>query len=376
MTAGVRYLLAALLVVLLAYFIGIGLFGSKDDSPRVPSPGSQMPTIQLEPSAGIPAKQVASKPLASKPVASKPVPAPLRPDQGVIPPVRGSTTSVLAPALAEPVRQLEAETEVVMEEATAAETPAATSEATPRATQVADTKAAADQEARKSPSPPPPTAAIAAKPEPQASQRVRKLPEQIALRYSVQSGEDGITVGETRYNGQIRNGRYELVSVTGATGITALFLKGSIVQRSEGRVMPDGLRPEVFTSVKGEKKVKTVRFDWSRGQLLLPDGVTHLPSDAQDLTSFPFHLAMRVAADDPGWTLSVTNGKNLREYRFQVIGRETLTLANQRVEALHLQGNRSGDARFDLWLAPARDWLPVRIRTQDENGKLITMTLL
>ena len=211
---------------------------------------------------------------------------------------------------------------------------------------------------------------------PPPARGARRLPERIALRYSVQSGEDGLSIGQAVYSGQMRDGRYALVSTTEATGITAVFVSGKIVQRSEGRVTSEGLRPEVFTSAKGEGKVKTARFDWARGQLLLPVGGVELPPQAQDLVSFPFHLAMSVEEADPAWTLSVTNGKSLRDYRFQVIGRESLALVGGRVEAVHLRGMRDGDARFDVWLAPAREWLPVRIRTLDENGKAITMTLL
>ena len=211
---------------------------------------------------------------------------------------------------------------------------------------------------------------------PQTALGARKLPERIALRYGIQSGEDGLTIGQISYSGQIRDGRYTLVSTTEATGITALFVGGKIIQRSEGGVTLEGLRPEVFTSAKGERKVKTARFDWAHGQLLLPFGGVGLPQHAQDIASFPFHLAMMADDADPAWTLAVTNGKNLLEYRFQVIGRETLALPGGRAEAVHLQGVRGGDARLDVWLAPSRDWLPVRIRTLDENGKLITMTLL
>jgi hypothetical protein len=370
MTARVRYLLVALLVVLLVYLIESRLVDHSSDAPSNSPPVDEIPAIQSEPSAG----------LAQTPVSPQLPAVSSSPDQVAPSPVREVNPAVLTSSLAEPADQPEPAGKVVIEE----KTTAATAEATPKATSKATSEeppepemnAAAKQETGKYPSASPPSGAIVAKTKPQAVRGARMLPEQIGLRYSVQSGEDGLIVGQAHYSGQVRDGRYALVSVTEATGISALFLRGKIVQRSEGRVTPDGLRPEVFTSAKSEKKVKTAHFDWTRGQLLLSAGSLELPPDAQDLTSFPFHLAMRVEADDPEWTLSVTNGKNLRDYRFHVIGGETLTLAGKRVETLHLQGNRIGEGRFDVWLAPAREWLPVRIRTLDENGKQITMTLL
>jgi hypothetical protein len=203
----------------------------------------------------------------------------------------------------------------------------------------------------------------------------RNLPERIALRYSVQSGEDGFTIGQTTYSGQIRDGRYSLVSVTEATGITALFVSGKIIQTSEGRVTASGLQPEQFWSAKGEKRQPPVRFDWAQQRLLLPGGGVDLPPQTQDLMSFPFHLALMVREGDVEWTLPVTNGKKLREYRFQIVGRETLTAGDLRVETFHLQGGRMSEGSLDVWLAPARNWLPLRSRMLDQKGKVIVLTL-
>lgn len=203
----------------------------------------------------------------------------------------------------------------------------------------------------------------------------RSLPERIALRYSVQSGEDGFTIGQTTYSGQIRDGRYSLVSVTEATGITALFVSGKIIQTSEGRVSASGLQPEQFWSAKGEKRQLPVRFDWGQQRLMLPSGGVELLPHTQDLMSFPFHLAMLVREGDAEWTLPVTNGKKLREYGFQFVGRETLTSGDARIETFHLHGGRSGEGSLDVWLAPAHNWLPARIRMLDQKGKAIVLTL-
>jgi hypothetical protein len=223
------------------------------------------------------------------------------------------------------------------------------------------------------PNNPPPPVVSAAAPAPAAA--LRNLPERIALRYSVQSGEAGFIIGRTTYSGQFRDGHYSLVSVTEATGITSLFISGKIIQTSEGRVTASGLQPELFWGAKGEKKQPPVRFDWAQQRLQLPDGGVELPPQTQDLMSFPFHLAMRVQDDAAAWTLPVTNGKKLREYRFQVFGRERLAYGEGEVETLHLQGSRSGEGSLDVWLAPDRNWLPLRIRTQDPQGKVIVLTL-
>jgi hypothetical protein len=177
------------------------------------------------------------------------------------------------------------------------------------------------------------------------------------------------------YTWQARDGRYSLVSVAEATGLIALFASGKIVQSSEGRVTTSGLQPEQYTMAKGDRGQPPVQFDWGQKRLLLPGGGIELPELAQDLLSFAFHLAMTVRDGDGEWRLPVTNGKTLREYGFRIVGHETLTVGENTVETLHLLGGRPGTGSLDVWLAPSRHWLPTRIRTLDQKGKTLVLSL-
>lgn len=216
--------------------------------------------------------------------------------------------------------------------------------------------------AQTEPAPPPPRAA-------------RGLPERLSLRYAVQAGEDGFNMGQAAYTWLARNGRYNLVNVTEATGITALFVSGKIIQTSEGLIAATGLQPEQFWIAKGDKKQPPVRMDWAQKRLILPSGGVDLPLLTQDLLSFPFHLAMTVQNDDGEWRVPITNGKKLRLYDFRVVGRETLNRGEIQSETLHLRGERAGEGSLDVWLAPAHHWLPARIRTLDQKGKAMVLNL-
>lgn len=206
-------------------------------------------------------------------------------------------------------------------------------------------------------------------------QATRTLPERIELKFSVQSGEDGFVIGQSVYSGWVRDGRYSLTSVAEATGVTGVFVTGKIVQRSEGRITAQGLQPEQFSGEKGKRIQKPVRFDWSRQRLALPGGEVDLPAHTQDLLSFAFHLALVAEADNFDRILPVTNGKKLRDYRFRFIGREKLNSGANRIDTVYLRGSREGDGSLDVWLAPDRHWLPVRIRTLDDKGKTIVLSL-
>jgi len=253
--------------------------------------------------------------------------------------------------------------------------PAPASSPAPAAPEAETTRPAAlpqvEAPAQVVPSSPPPEPAPAAPP-PRA---LRALPEKLALRYALQAGEGGFGVGRAVYTWQARDGRYSLVSVAEATGLIALFVSGKIMQSSEGRVTTSGLQPELYTMAKGDRGQPPVQFDWGQKRLLLPGGGIALPDLAQDLLSFAFHLAMTVRDSDGEWRLPVTNGKTLREYGFRIVGHETLAVGEDTVETLHLLGGRPGAGSLDVWLAPSRHWLPTRIRTLDQKGKALVLSL-
>lgn len=204
----------------------------------------------------------------------------------------------------------------------------------------------------------------------------RPLPERLALVYHVRSGgESGFNLGQATYAWQVSGERYSLTSVAEATGLASLFMNGRIEQKSEGRIGPAGLMPEQFSMARGQKRLDVARFDWSGKRLILAKGEELLRDNAQDLLSFPFHLAMTVAEGAEGWILPVTNGRKLKGYRFAIAGRESVEVGRERLDAVHVQGTRAFEGTLDVWLAPGRHWLPVRIRTEDPQGKVMELTL-
>jgi negative regulator of sigma E activity len=75
------------------------------------------------------------------------------------------------------------------------------------------------------------------------------------------------------------------------------------------------------------------------------------------------------------WDMAVTNGNRLREYHFRNLGHESLAQGAAAIDTLHLQGSRAGEGTLDVWLAPSRHWLPLRIRTLDQKGKVLVLSL-
>jgi hypothetical protein len=234
------------------------------------------------------------------------------------------------------------------------------------------------------PPPPPPSPPIepvqteSAPPERASSpipNAVRQPPERIALSYSIETGDDGFIIGQARYSGQFIDGHYSLKSVAEATGVAAFFIREKIIQFSEGKITAQGLQPDQFWIEKGQIKRPPILFDWVQRRLMLPRGSAELLPQSQDLLSFPFHLAMIMREETLAWALPVTNGHRYRVYPVNIIGREPLTFGESAIETVHLSTGQSNEGSIEVWLAPSRDWLPVRFRMLNAKGKVTVLSL-
>jgi outer membrane biosynthesis protein TonB len=213
---------------------------------------------------------------------------------------------------------------------------------------------------------------------------LRSPPAQVSLQYNLETGDDGFVIGKTTYSGQFRDGRYRLHSLTEATGVAAFFIHDKITQGSEGLITRHGLQPDRFWIERSKRQPLLARFDWVQRRLKLPRGELELPLQTQDLLSFPFHIAMLMQDAQPGpaaevnadaWSLPVTNGNKLRQYPIRTLGRPILSLGDVAVQTLHLSSDKTSEGSIEVWLAPERDWLPLRFRMVNAKGKVTVLTL-
>jgi hypothetical protein len=164
--------------------------------------------------------------------------------------------------------------------------------------------------------------------------------------------------------------------------VQASFL-GSRVQHSEGAIGRMGLQPTRFA--EKTRSERAAHFD-EAGQRIrysanTPD--TPLLPGHQDRLSVFMQLAGLVharPADYPaGKEIEVpTSGvRDSETWRFVVKGSETLQLPAGEFTALHLQRRprQEYDTLVDLWLAPARGHLPVRMRLEQSNGDVADQQL-
>jgi len=206
---------------------------------------------------------------------------------------------------------------------------------------------------------------------------LNELPSRLALRYRLRYG---IASGEQTLVWINEGERYTLSSVAAATGLAGVFYRGRFAQTSRGRITPTGLQPEDFWDQRGSKRSRA-SFDAMQGQIVLvPD--TGAPRHfsyqgaVQDALSLFFQFALTAPPSGKQLEYRVFNGKQLRDYRYDVLGEVLLETRLGALRTLHLARADSGDGRFEIWLAIDRHYLPVRVRRSDEADSDMELSIL
>jgi len=159
------------------------------------------------------------------------------------------------------------------------------------------------------------------------------------------------------------------------------FLLGSRVQTSKGALTPQGLEPQRF----GDKVRSEVAAHFQRAKGLVtfsantPDAP--LMPLAQDQLSIFVQLAAMWGANagrfTPGMQLpfQAVGPRTSENWTFLVGTPERLKVDGRELPATKLLREHSGDfdTRVELWLAPALDYLPARIRLTQINGDEVDM---
>ena len=168
--------------------------------------------------------------------------------------------------------------------------------------------------------------------------------------------------------------QYQLKSVMQAKGLLALFMS-DLLQISEGFVISTGLQPRHYVYSFGDKKNKTYSadFDWESRALTLHsakgDQKLALPDNTQDLLSFMYQFMfvppLQVIQ------LSITNGKKLAVYGYDFEGEEVIPTKMGNLSTIHLmRRSDEGDEKTELWLALEYQYVPVKIRKVEKDGKV------
>lgn len=172
-----------------------------------------------------------------------------------------------------------------------------------------------------------------------------------------------------------------------ATNETRAMLVGKILDaKSEGVIDSYGLAPSSFVEKRLRKEATTTSFDRAARTIRFTGSERTYPINGgeQDRNSVIWQLVAVARAAPakfkPGssWTFFVAGQRDAEPWTFKVDKQEKLRTPLGELNALHIArvpAADSRDQRLDIWLAPQREWYPVRLRFSEDNGDFIEQTV-
>ena len=238
----------------------------------------------------------------------------------------------------------------------------------PPADVAADTGAGTDKS-------PPQAVAAAESPQPANAPQTAEpipFPDHIYLEFDLAKNADQAPLGRVLHRFEREGAHYLIRSVTEATGIAALFATGRYVQESRGTLSAEGLRPDSFTVRRGRaERTESAAFDWANARATTSSSGSSrewaLRGGAQDQLSFLHQVSFLIGALPS--SVMVTNGRRFYSANVEIIGRDVVATRIGPISAVRVRGQLEGDSRMDVWIAPDRGNLPVKVRFRDHKGE-------
>lgn len=196
--------------------------------------------------------------------------------------------------------------------------------------------------------------------------------------FDVRTEIDGSAEGKAKitYN-LIENQQYQLRWLTEGSGLVGLLLP-DLLQTSEGVLTKTGLQPVSYLYQFGNKtdKTRTVNFDWQAKKVISQTSkgtkTEDLPEGAQDLLSFMYQFMY--AAPLQKMQIQIATGKKLTTYDYSFEGEENINTTLGELKTIHItHSGNDADEKAELWLAIDYQYVPVKIRKIDKNGKVVEM---
>ena len=186
------------------------------------------------------------------------------------------------------------------------------------------------------------------------------------IHFVVTYGDGGFVIGETTHEWHVDGDRYSIRSIAEPKGLAALRGKTRI-QTSAGEVSAAGLRPTAFRDQREGRDEEGASLDWQAMRAVFSGGRGEAPLTAgtQDLVSVFYQLAWLA----PRQTIdfAVATASRIGRWTFEWMGEESITAAGLTLSTLHFRTRADADT-VEIWLAPAHDGLPVKIRYTDRRG--------
>lgn len=152
------------------------------------------------------------------------------------------------------------------------------------------------------------------------------------------------------------------------------FADNELRESSRGEINDNSIRPLQYHYERsgGNQRIARLSFDWQTMSVENDVAGSHwkmdIPPGTHDklATQLGMMLALGEGKDDV--TFTVADGGTLKEYRYRVIGKESLDLPAGTFRTVKVAKLRKNiDQETFIWFAPALHYLPVRIWRRDSD---------
>ena len=208
------------------------------------------------------------------------------------------------------------------------------------------------------------------------------LPPSATLSYEVRYATRGnITLGSSTVEWRKGADGYAIRGDVSKFGFTLSAF------RSEGMIDDAGIAPLLYAEKNVRRAETSTHFLRDARQAISFSAATDsfpLQPGAQDRASIPWQLAGiargQRALLAPGAVLDVlvAGVRDAERWKIEVLGEETVDLDTGAARVWHLvRAPRSGthDKRIDIWLAPAQQWYPVKLRYTEQSGDTLDLSM-
>jgi len=182
-------------------------------------------------------------------------------------------------------------------------------------------------------------------------------------------------IGSLTIHYSIDGNTYQINYHANATGFTSLIYSDGLIQKSQGIIKEDGLRPDYYLYQYGKKKHNEAFFDWQNKQLRVlknkEEKFFDLIEGAQDQLSIFFQFMFLNPLEK--MQIPITNAKLFKTYDYHYVNEGELATAIGNIKFLHIaKFNYEEPDRIDAWLAKDYGFLPIKIAiTQDDLSVIV-----
>lgn len=233
--------------------------------------------------------------------------------------------------------------------------------------------------------PAPPLAALPKLPAASEDEPGPEWPLSTRLRYAVTGFYRGPVFGDAEVE-WLRQGRqYQVRLLVGVGPRLAAFMSRRMI--SEGELGPRGIQPRRYDEeTRMLLSTRQVQLRLPPGQVQYPNGrVEGTPPGVQDSASQFVHLTwlLLTGRESPAVGRSITlplalPNRLYPNWRYEIRGRESVPTPLGAIEAWVLRpvvADRAGLLLATVWLAPSLQYLPVRIRIEQDEATWVDLVL-